>query len=638
MKTFDFVRSAHGLSRKEKSILTNRLVPLLQHRINLSLEHQCHIEEKMLQVRWGEDAYGTMESTRSFAAHFVNNTRTYFENCIYDLNWQSLDTNRDGKILGFQFGKETRKRITPVAVNILPEIDVIASLLGYTKVPVESLNRRIDLGGGVVAAFRPPRSDSYTFSVWVRKESPGDKLKATLADQSSLPTPPVSTITPSLPPFNYIDYSFYATSRNAIENRFTAVETNLFGKLLSILWNAQLFINRVLSSELGSRIADVIEYMHHLVSHVANKMYAYASKASHEETPSAPHQHFSSLHCNISGGGGQSHEHKENTVVQAQSQQGDVVDKHDQQLDKFWAVPSSPFDSKASVATPEMSIDDIIPRQPVAPLHLATRPQGDKSHGIKDNDLLQSVIVGVSCVDPLYGHHMTLKLLKSLTLNDIPLIVPDPSPAAGSRSRHHRLCTLRLARAELVIFTAILVAGALPAAYRSINFVLEHPVYAQMVSASLIGTLLYTAWNSRRNIRSYATLRISDAIAARLVAQDETALDNIMNQFVEAYAESMVLIYTSELLHRHQQELLELGEHVPTAAENEEVVEFLHSPKFASALNGGGWFAEGTSPFIREKMESIGLLKDGVAVPLEEAERAILGEDIDISPQRAEMG
>lgn len=610
MKTFDFVKSACGLSRKEKSILTNRLVPLLQHRIRLSLEHQCHIDEKIRQVKWGEEAYGTIESTRSFAAHFVNNTRTYFENFVYDLKWERLDSNRDGKILGFEYGKDPGKRTAP-ALDILPEIDVIASLLGYIKVPIEALPRRIDLGGGVVAAFRPPRSESYSLSVWVRTALPHTIDRANRSPRA---------IVQNLPPFAYEDYTFYAKSRNAIENRFTAFENRLIGKLQNILWNMQLFGNRLLNSKLGAMIGDILAYTYHLLSHVANGMNIHASKRDVSEPSIVQHQHLS-----LNNDGSQAN---------VGSRQSDDVKGGNQHLKSFWTTPTSPFDSAPSSSTPEISIDDIIPRKPLAHPHAATGRKGSgitTLHSPNDKEILQSVIVGVSCVDPLYGHHMTVKLLKSLTFNDIPLVVPDPSPAAGNKSRHHRHCTLRLARAELVIFTAIFVTGALPAVYRSMNFALEHPLYAQIISASLIGTLMYTAWNSRRNIRSYTTLRITDAISARLVAQDETALDNIMHQFVEAYAESMVLIFTSELLYRRQQELLKV-DGAPTAAENEDASSFLQSPEFASALNGGGWFADGTSPFIREKMTSIGLLKDGFAVSLEDAERAILGEDIDINP------
>ena len=633
MKVIDFVKSARGFHPNERNILCHKLLPLLRHRIKVSLENRNKENDKYHQIIWGEGFYEVGARNKSWQAHLVNNTRKYLSNLIYDLELY-LDTNRDGKILGIAYTKPIEDVETPQGLNIIPEVDTYASMLGYTRIPVRSLSRRIDLGGGVIAVFRPPRSSYYTFSIWVKSDIASGEGLETVQVEQSMSNVTSHGVKQGLPAFQATEFLWlYASVRNSIERRITAFESRSIIYLQGIMWKARRVADRTRESSLVTLLCTTGLYIGQAWSHTVSFLTrtpmdegrggrggTHTSRLSASYTrPNTPLDGFWSTRHNASG---------ERAGGEASEAAGHSSPR---------TMPDHDFTGSTSSSS-SVSCDDVHMTAPITETHEDFIPsiESEKSPSpsissqrqvalLNTQEPLSRVLIGVDCADPIYGHHMALKYMKTLSLSEIPLVIPDPSPAASSGSHHHRHATLQLARAEFVMFTSFLVIGAAPAVYRSMNYMLAHPVYAQVISASLIGTLLYTAWNSRRSIRSSTTLRISDAIMARLIAQDETVLHMLRSKYADALAEAMVLIYTTELILMRHDEVEHTGGVAMSSGsvDTHNLQEFIQSMEYRNAQWGGDNLPLTSIPFVRDKMESIGLLSNGKAVRLDVAEKAI---------------
>jgi hypothetical protein len=78
--------------------------------------------------------------------------------------------------------------------------------------------------------------------------------------------------------------------------------------------------------------------------------------------------------------------------------------------------------------------------------------------------------------------------------------------------------------ASTLIQVSLVVFGAVPLAYRSLNFVWAYPALANTVAASVVVTISYGLWSSRSVARTNQALGIHKALLARVVAQDEAVL------------------------------------------------------------------------------------------------------------------
>eukprot|EP00977_Amphora_coffeiformis_P020806 scaffold8527_cov187-Amphora_coffeaeformis.AAC.6 len=77
--------------------------------------------------------------------------------------------------------------------------------------------------------------------------------------------------------------------------------------------------------------------------------------------------------------------------------------------------------------------------------------------------------------------------------------------------------------ASTLITVSLVVFGAVPLAYRSLNFMWAYPMLSQGIVASVIATVGYGIWSSRSVARTNQALVIQKAILARMQAQDEAA-------------------------------------------------------------------------------------------------------------------
>jgi hypothetical protein len=83
---------------------------------------------------------------------------------------------------------------------------------------------------------------------------------------------------------------------------------------------------------------------------------------------------------------------------------------------------------------------------------------------------------------------------------------------------------LRHKTASTLIQVSLVVFGAVPLAYRSVNFMWAYPALANTVAASVVATIAYGLWSSRSVARTNQALQIHKALLARVVAQDEAVL------------------------------------------------------------------------------------------------------------------
>ena len=77
--------------------------------------------------------------------------------------------------------------------------------------------------------------------------------------------------------------------------------------------------------------------------------------------------------------------------------------------------------------------------------------------------------------------------------------------------------------ASTLITVSLVVFGAVPLAYRSLNFMWAYPALSQGIVASVIATVGYGIWSSRSVARTNQALAIHKAILPRIQAQNEAA-------------------------------------------------------------------------------------------------------------------
>jgi hypothetical protein len=109
---------------------------------------------------------------------------------------------------------------------------------------------------------------------------------------------------------------------------------------------------------------------------------------------------------------------------------------------------------------------------------------------------------------------------------------------------------LRHGRTASVIYTGLVLFGATPLAYRSLKYALDYPGLAQVMVASVIGSVSYSAWASRVGARTRQSLVVTSATASRIVAQDEAAITILRQQGGEGakvLVEAVMAAYLAKL-------------------------------------------------------------------------------------------
>ena len=145
---------------------------------------------------------------------------------------------------------------------------------------------------------------------------------------------------------------------------------------------------------------------------------------------------------------------------------------------------------------------------------------------------------------------------------------------------------------------------SITAAKRSIDFVMEHPVFYQAIAVSIVGTSVHTAWNNGKNIETAALLRVYEALICRITSQDEHALNLLRSEFVSRYVDIMVLLYTIEML---QMKLTD-----PKSDLNEQdrvtLKNFLESEEYAKARSAYGMLQKEDLDQMNIHLKACGLL------------------------------
>lgn len=521
MRAINFVKKSPLFSDREKHILINRVLHqirgLVQSELNQSrASFYSTCSDNLLEEKNGDSMpipdfpddhngcpddhngpapvsrsptwqYSSFSPRRngSKTLHFWRNE---IQNFLYDINFESLDMDKDGSIFGIQYKKKSLLRdALPIADEPYNEA---ARLLPYIAdyfrmVPLNTLPTQLVLGQGVMAQFRPPRDSRHSIQVFAAPSSsplsssyPGTSGREYNACHTNNPSkqsvesirtaPQLS----SLPPFEYRDFQLYSTTRNRIEANFSAFESFLKGGIHHMICT----VREAKDTFITSKVVETVRAMRDAIA-------AGRDVRLHD--------------CDL---------------------------QNINHMDSFWdSTHISNLESSARKNVAGRLEEDSI-------------EAGLSSE--EEHDVL--VLVRYRFLDQSF---IRLRHLRQLPLHYLPLVIPNPNPAA-SRST---FSALRLARAEFVLFSTVIVLGAAPALYRGINFSFDHPMLAQMVAASMLSTVAYTAWSSRRKIEMSLKLMIEEATLARVVSQDCQTLSFVQEKYVDVCADTLLLLYAVRL-------------------------------------------------------------------------------------------
>lgn len=98
---------------------------------------------------------------------------------------------------------------------------------------------------------------------------------------------------------------------------------------------------------------------------------------------------------------------------------------------------------------------------------------------------------------------------------------------------------LRHGRAASIIYLSLVLFGAAPLTYRSLKFALDYPALAQIMVASVLGSVSYSLWASREGARTRQSLVVMSAAASRIIARDASALLILREKGTQALVEAV---------------------------------------------------------------------------------------------------
>ena len=97
--------------------------------------------------------------------------------------------------------------------------------------------------------------------------------------------------------------------------------------------------------------------------------------------------------------------------------------------------------------------------------------------------------------------------------------------------------------ASTLISCSVVVFGAIPVAYRSMNFALEYPGLAQVIKLSVISTICYGIWSNRSISRTQQSQVVANGLARRVYARDDAVLLVLQEGAKQKTAEGVLGIY-----------------------------------------------------------------------------------------------
>jgi len=136
---------------------------------------------------------------------------------------------------------------------------------------------------------------------------------------------------------------------------------------------------------------------------------------------------------------------------------------------------------------------------------------------------------------------------RTILVEDVPrqyrlLVLPENSSFRPYDLRHGRSGT--------VIYTGIVLFGAVPLTYRSLNYAMdyaEYPVITNTIIASAVASVSYSVWASRYSARTRQSLAVSSATSSRIVARDDAVEVLLADEACGALANAAMNEYLSRL-------------------------------------------------------------------------------------------
>jgi hypothetical protein len=107
--------------------------------------------------------------------------------------------------------------------------------------------------------------------------------------------------------------------------------------------------------------------------------------------------------------------------------------------------------------------------------------------------------------------------------------------------------TLGHKRASTFISVSLVIFGAIPLAYRSLNFALAYPGLSELLAASVVGTVTYGLWSSRDAARTRQALVVSNGIAHRVYARNDAVLWVLQEGAVHRLTKAVLTVYYHHL-------------------------------------------------------------------------------------------
>lgn len=147
----------------------------------------------------------------------------------------------------------------------------------------------------------------------------------------------------------------------------------------------------------------------------------------------------------------------------------------------------------------------------------------------KNKNTLENLLVLSNCGDDDYEHDL--------------LLISHMEPSRRLLALPHRL---KLNPASTIISVSLVVFGALPLAYRSINFAMEYysyPFLSEAMALSVAGTVGYGIWSSRDASRTRQAQAVGNAINHRIYARNEAVLWVLQEGAVRRLTKAVLALY-----------------------------------------------------------------------------------------------
>jgi hypothetical protein len=101
--------------------------------------------------------------------------------------------------------------------------------------------------------------------------------------------------------------------------------------------------------------------------------------------------------------------------------------------------------------------------------------------------------------------------------------------------------------ASTLVSVSLVLFGALPLAYRSLNYAHLYPGLSEALAASVIGTISYGIWSQRYNARISQSRVLSEALLHRVQARDDAVVLLLQEGAVRQVSQAILSEYFTQL-------------------------------------------------------------------------------------------